>query len=131
MARIGAGSIINVSSIYGMVAPDQGIYQYRRDEGDDFYKPVGYSVSKSSLYNLTRYLAAYWGKRQVRVNTLTLGGVLNSQDARFIDKYVAKVPLGRMANQDDYVGPVIFLMSEAARYLTGANIVIDGGYTAL
>jgi NAD(P)-dependent dehydrogenase (short-subunit alcohol dehydrogenase family) len=131
MARAGLGSIVNIASIYGMVAPDQDIYQYRRDQGDVFYKPIGYSVSKSALYNLTRYLAVYWGKQQVRVNTLTLGGVKNLQDQRFIEKYEAKVPLGRMAQPEDYVGAVAFLMSDASRYLTGANIVIDGGYTAL
>lgn len=131
MARIGDGSIVNISSIYGMVAPDQRIYQYRRDAGEEFYKPAVYSVSKSALHNLTRYLAAYWGNRQVRVNTLTLGGVYNAQDRRFVEGYTAKVPLGRMADAGDYAGPVVFLMSDAARYMTGANLVVDGGYTAL
>ncbi len=131
MAREGVGSIVNISSIYGMVAPDQGIYQYRRDAGENFYKPAAYSVSKSASYNLTRYLAGYWGSRQVRVNTLTLGGVFNAQDSRFVEAYTAKVPLGRMANAKDYVGPVVFLMSDESRYMTGANLVIDGGYTAL
>jgi len=131
MAQAGAGSIVNISSIYGMVAPDQRIYQYRRDAGEDFYKPAAYSVSKSASYNLTRYLAAYWGGRHVRINTLTLGGVFNAQDERFVEAYTTKVPLGRMAHADDYVGPVIFLMSDEARYMTGANLVVDGGYTAL
>jgi NAD(P)-dependent dehydrogenase (short-subunit alcohol dehydrogenase family) len=131
MGTSGGGSIINIASIYGMVAPDQAIYQYRRDNGEQFYKPVAYSISKSALYNLTRYLATYWGRRQIRVNTVTFGGVYNSQDPRFVDKYIAKVPLGRMAHPSDYAGIVAFLMSDAAQYITGANIVVDGGYTAL
>ena len=131
MAAAGIGSIVNIASIYGMVAPDQAIYQFRRDDGEQFYKPVAYSISKSALYNLTRYLAAYWGQRQIRVNTVTFGGVYNLQDIRFVEKYVAKVPLGRMANPSDYAGPIAFLMSDAAQYITGANIVVDGGYTAL
>ena len=131
MAAAGIGSIVNISSIYGMVSPDQAIYQFRRDDGEQFYKPVAYSISKSALYNLTRYLAAYWGRRQIRVNTVTFGGVYNFQDARFVEKYVAKVPLGRMAEPSDYAGPIAFLMSDAAQYITGANIVVDGGYTAL
>lgn len=131
MAAEGIGSIVNIASIYGMVSPDQAIYQFRRDDGEQFYKPIAYSISKSALYNLTRYLAAYWGRRQIRVNTVTFGGVYNFQDTRFVEKYVAKVPLGRMANPSDYAGPIAFLMSDAAQYITGANIVVDGGYTAL
>lgn len=131
MAKRGKGSIVNIASVYGMVSPDQSLYQYRRDRGEIFYKPVAYSASKSALYNLTRYLAAYWGGKGVRVNTLTLGGVYNNQDPKFLDRYNSKVPLGRMADVSEYNGVVQFLLSDAASYVTGSNIVADGGFTAL
>jgi NAD(P)-dependent dehydrogenase (short-subunit alcohol dehydrogenase family) len=131
MAKAGRGAIVNISSIYGLLSPDQSLYQYRRDRGEDFYKPVGYSVTKSALMNLTRYLAVYWGKAGVRVNTLTFAGVFADQDPEFLEPYTKKVPLGRMADPEDYDGPVVFLMSDAARYMTGANVVVDGGFTAM
>lgn len=131
MARIGGGSIVNIASIYGMVSPDQDLYEYRRERGETFYKPVAYSVSKSAVYGLTRYLAAYWGHRQVRVNAVTPAGVFNDQDPEFLEAYLRKVPLGRMADETDCNGAIVFLLSDAARYITGSNLVVDGGFTSL
>lgn len=130
MAAAGRGSIVNVASIYGQVSPDQSLYQYRRDRGEPFYKPVAYSASKSALYNLTRYLATYWGRAGVRVNTVTLAGVFNNQDPEFLAAYEPRVPLGRMADEGDYNGVMLFLASDASRYVTGSNLTADGGWTA-
>jgi NAD(P)-dependent dehydrogenase (short-subunit alcohol dehydrogenase family) len=130
MARAGRGSIVNISSIYGMVSPDQRIYEYRRARGQQFFKPVAYSASKSALLNMTRYLATYWARSGVRVNTMTLAGVFADQDQGFLEGYTQKVPLGRMATEDEYDGALVFLLSEASRYMTGSNLVIDGGWTA-
>jgi NAD(P)-dependent dehydrogenase (short-subunit alcohol dehydrogenase family) len=124
------GSIVNICSIYGVVSPDQRLYEHRRKAGEPFFKPVAYSASKSALLNLTRYLATYWAEQKIRVNTMTLGGIFANQDKEFLRKYNAKVPLGRMAGEDDYTGALVFLLSDASRYMTGANLVVDGGFTA-
>jgi NAD(P)-dependent dehydrogenase (short-subunit alcohol dehydrogenase family) len=130
MAAAGRGSIVNISSIYGMLSPVQDLYEFRRRGGEEFFKPVAYSVSKSALYNLTRYLATYWAKSGVRVNTLTLAGVANEQPEEFLEAYTARMPLGRMADARETVGPVVFLASDASSYVTGANLVADGGWSA-
>ena len=130
MAAERRGSIVNVSSVYGMLSPVQELYEFRRRGGEEFVKPVAYSVSKSALYNLTRYLATYWAKNGVRVNTLTLAGVSNDQPKEFVDAYTARMPLGRMADAREVIGPVVFLASDASSYMTGANLVVDGGWSA-
>jgi NAD(P)-dependent dehydrogenase (short-subunit alcohol dehydrogenase family) len=130
MAAERRGSIVNISSVYGMLSPVQELYEFRRRGGEEFFKPVAYSVSKSALYNLTRYLATYWAKNGVRVNTLTLAGVWNDQPQEFLDAYTARLPVGRMADVHEVVGPVVFLASDASSYVTGANLVADGGWSA-
>ena len=131
MAEVGGGSIINIGSTYGMVSPDHRIYEYKAENGGDpFYKPVVYSASKSALVNLTKYIAVYWAKSGVRANMMGLGGVFNNQDNKFMEGYCAKVPMGRMAKEDEYNGTVVYLMSDAASYVTGTTIMLDGGWTA-
>ncbi len=128
MKKTGGGTIVNISSIYGMVAPDQKIYE--KEGGEKFIKPVSYSVTKSAVLNFTRYLAAYWGKDNIRVNTLVPGGVFDNQDPEFVKKYKEKTPLGRMAKPEDIIGSVLFLTSGASEYMTGAALIVDGGWLA-
>jgi NAD(P)-dependent dehydrogenase (short-subunit alcohol dehydrogenase family) len=124
----GEGVIVNVSSTYGLRGPDQRIYE----TGDEttFFKPVDYSVTKAGLLGLTRAVAAMYRDTRIRVNSLTPGGTFNGQDEAFVENYSAKTILGRMALPEDYRGALMFLCSDASSYMTGANLIVDGGWTA-
>ena len=126
MAAAGRGAIVNIGSLYASISPEPSFY----DHMEGFLKPPAYGASKAGLVALTKYFARLWGPRGVRVNALSPGGVRGGQDPEFLRKYCARVPLGRMAGADDLGGPLVFLASDAARYLTGHELRVDGGFTA-
>jgi NAD(P)-dependent dehydrogenase (short-subunit alcohol dehydrogenase family) len=126
MASAGQGSIVNIGSLYASVAPIPELYAHI----PGFVKPPAYAASKAGVISLTRYFARLWGPRGVRVNALSPGGVRADQDDEFVRKYAARVPLGRMAEPADLTGPLLFLASDASRYLTGHELRVDGGFTA-
>lgn len=126
MERNGGGSIVNIASIYGVTGPDFTVY-----EGTSLTNPAAYSAIKGGLINLTRYLASYVGPKNIRVNCVSPGGIFDQQPENFIKNYEGKVPLRRMGNPNDISGPVAFLLSDTARYITGHNLIVDGGWTAI
>ncbi len=130
MARRGRGTIVNIGSLYGGVAPDHRYYEHLPSD-PPFIKPPAYGMSKAAVAALSRYLAALWGPAGVRVNTLSPGGVLGGQDGQFLAKFTARVPLGRMAEPADLSGPLLFLASDLSQYVTGQELLVDGGYTCL
>jgi NAD(P)-dependent dehydrogenase (short-subunit alcohol dehydrogenase family) len=124
------GVIVNIASIYGMTGPDQRLYADGEMLPPTRYKPVDYSVTKSALYGFTRYLAAYFAGTGVRVNAVTFGGIDHGHDEGFRERYARRVPMGRMGQPTEVGGVMVFLFSDAASYMTGSNVVVDGGWTA-
>jgi NAD(P)-dependent dehydrogenase (short-subunit alcohol dehydrogenase family) len=126
MVEAGRGSIVNIGSLYASIAPEPRFY----DHLPGFVKPAAYGASKAGVVQLTRYFARQWGPYGVRVNALSPGGVRAAQDAEFVSKYCARVPLGRMAEPEDLSAPLVFLASDDSRYVTGHELRVDGGFTA-
>ena len=120
------GSILNISSDLGLIAPDQSLYRVNNlEEHLQPVKPITYSVVKSGLIGITRYVSTYWAKKNVRVNAICPGGVFNNQDSKFVKRLIKKIPLNRMANKDEYQGLIIFLLSSSSSYITGSIISAD------
>ena len=128
MVSNGGGVILNIASDLGVISPDQRIYQQPDyPENEQPVKPVTYSVIKHGLIGLTKYLATYWTDKNVRVNALSPGGIYTNQPVDFVKKLTDPIPMGRMAHHDEYKAAVLFLVSDASSYMTGANLVVDGG----
>ncbi len=132
--RQGYGNIVNIASTYGNVGADQRIYEGVKNiyfPGSPFSSPVSYAITKAGMINLTRYLASYYREKNIRVNCLTPGGVYDNHDETFLRNYSYRTLLGRMADRDEYNGAILFLVSEASSYMTGSNLIVDGGWTAI
>jgi NAD(P)-dependent dehydrogenase (short-subunit alcohol dehydrogenase family) len=130
MAKRGKGVILNIASDLAIIAPDQRLYRKPGlPESEQPVKPITYSVVKSALVGMTRYLATYWADAGVRVNAISPGGVFNGQPEEFVDRLRQLIPLGRMAHVDEYQGAILFLCSDASSYMTGSNLIVDGGRT--
>tara|TARA_B100000959_G_C14990011_1_gene627406 strand:- start:3375 stop:4208 length:834 start_codon:yes stop_codon:yes gene_type:complete len=123
------GNIINVASTYSLVSPNQNLYKFN-EESEQLFKPIDYVATKSMIPNFTRYLATFYGKKGIRVNTIVPHGVLNNTNSEFIDNFSKLSPLGRMCNREELRGPFVFLASDASSYMTGSTLVVDGGWTA-
>jgi NAD(P)-dependent dehydrogenase (short-subunit alcohol dehydrogenase family) len=132
MVRQGSGVILNIASDLGNISPDHRIYQgvVNPHTKEPFNSPIGYATTKAALINFTRYLATYWAKKGIRVNCLSPGGVYDDHDPQFVKNVTSLIPLGRMAAPDEYKAAVLFLVSKASSYMTGANLIVDGGRTA-
>ena len=126
MAKRKKGSIINMASIYGVIAPDFSVYNET-----NMTTPAAYAAIKGGLINLTRYMASYFGPKQIRVNAISPGGIFDNQNITFVQNYEKRVPMGRMGSPDDIAPAVIFLLSNDSKYITGQNIIIDGGWTCI
>tara|TARA_B100002019_G_C21239619_1_gene584740 strand:- start:475 stop:1290 length:816 start_codon:yes stop_codon:yes gene_type:complete len=125
------GSIVNIASDLSLIAPDQRLYEDLTSNGRNFYKPITYSVIKFGLVGMTKYLASYWAKKNIRCNSISPGGIFNNQEKNFLTKIEKLIPLSRMAELDDISGSLIYLLSDSSEYLTGVNLVIDGGRTSI
>ena len=132
MVRQGRGVVLNIASDVGNISPDHRIYRgvVNPYSKEPFNSPIGYATTKAGLINFTRYLATYWADKGIRVNALSPAGVYDGHERRFVENLTRLIPLGRMADRDEYRGAVLFLVSDASSYMTGANLVVDGGRTA-
>lgn len=127
-----SGVVLNIGSDYGIIAPDQRIYRKEGiPEDEQIIKPVSYSVVKHGLIGMTKYLAAYWGNKGIRVNTLCPASLYNGQDTEFVEKISQLIPMGRMSEPEEYICTVLYMISEASSYMTGATVVLDGGRTII
>jgi len=126
------GVVLNIAAVYGMVSPDHRIYEGILNQygGQAFNTPISYSATKAAILNFTRYLATYWADKGIRVNSFSPGAVFDEHDETFVRNLTSRIPLARMAHKDEYKGAVVFLVSDASSYMTGTNLVVDGGWTS-